>query len=108
LAAAEPIEKAAGLRPGPLPVGLILLVPEKLGLHCHAGRLGYRQNSRHHKPTRTYSHFARHIGRPVSIRIRPQLLQPRQAGEVPGGKRSNHHTIALPVTPGLLCEGVMV
>jgi len=53
LAAAEPIEKAARLRPGPLPVGLILLVPvpEKLGLHCHAGRLGYHQNSRHHKPT---------------------------------------------------------
>jgi len=42
LAAAEPIEKAARLRPGPLPVGLILLVPvpEKLGLHGHAGRLG--------------------------------------------------------------------
>ena len=42
LAAAEPIEKATRLRPGPLPVGLILLVPvpEKLGLHCHAGRLG--------------------------------------------------------------------
>jgi hypothetical protein len=42
LAAAEPIEKAARLRPGPLPVVLILLipVPEKLGLHCHAGRLG--------------------------------------------------------------------
>jgi hypothetical protein len=39
LAATEPIEKAARLRPGPLPVGLILLVsvPEKLGLHCHAG-----------------------------------------------------------------------
>jgi hypothetical protein len=55
LAAAEPIEKAARLRPGPLPVGLILLVPvpEKLGLRRHAGRLGYRQNSRHHKPTRT-------------------------------------------------------
>jgi hypothetical protein len=42
LAAAEPIEKAARLRPGPLPVGLILLVPvpEKLGLDCHVGRLG--------------------------------------------------------------------
>jgi hypothetical protein len=41
-AAAEPIEKAARLLPGPLPVVLILLVPvpEKLGLHCHAGRLG--------------------------------------------------------------------
>jgi hypothetical protein len=42
IAAAEPIEKAARLRPGALPVVLILLVPvpEKLGLHCHAGRLG--------------------------------------------------------------------
>ncbi|MGC2454770.1 MAG: hypothetical protein WA592_18610, partial [Pseudolabrys sp.] len=42
LAAAEPIEKATRLRPGPLPVGLVLLVPvpERLGLHGHAGRLG--------------------------------------------------------------------
>jgi hypothetical protein len=79
LATAEPIEKATRLRPGPLPVVLILLVPvpEKLGLHCHAGRLGYRQNGRHYKPTRTYSHFAKHIGRSVSIRIRPQLCRNR-------------------------------
>jgi hypothetical protein len=26
-------------------------------------------------------------------------LQPRQVGEVPGGKRSNHHTIASSVIP---------
>jgi hypothetical protein len=43
---------------------LLVPVPEKLGLHCYAGELGYRQNSCHHKPTPTYWC---HIGGSVSV-----------------------------------------
>jgi hypothetical protein len=80
LAAAEPIEKAARLRPGPLlPVVLILLIPE-LGLRCHAGRLGYRQNNRQYNPT----HFSKHSMVRIAFDFGHSWSPSRQTGEVPG------------------------
>jgi hypothetical protein len=54
-------------------------------LHCHAGRLGQRQNSCHHKPTCTYSYFVRHIAGSASVasetNSKPTSAKPTTVGQ---------------------------